>query len=178
MLVRHAVSHANTGDFTAFGNQDSPLTTRGTLQAKRLKVTFAEQYGIYSQDYRLPVVASEFRRTHETAKYAGFVNIEVNDVVNEARTVEIGVSGQELIRRHAREQWAPDETMERAQRFIDLVRSGGLSQQIFFSHGVFIASAKLILAREAEQAGHESPFEFSETRGYIPSTATITQLTV
>lgn len=178
LLVRHGVSNANVGDFTAFGNQDSPLTHRGIGQARGLALAFDAEYGIIPRDYELSVVASEFRRTQETAKYAGFSSIMVDSVVNEARTIEIGVSGQELIRRHASERWAPDETVERAQRFIDLVRSGELSQQIFFSHGVFIASTKLILAREAEQAGCESPFEFSETRGYIPSTATITAVNI
>lgn len=178
LLIRHGVSNANIGDFTAFGNQDSPLTTRGISQAKNLALSFEQQYGIIPRRYKLPVVASEFRRTQDTAKYVGFSDIVSDEIVNEARTIELGISGQDLIRRHVAEYWAPEETMERAYKFIDLIRTGSLEHKIFFSHGVFIASAKLILAKEAEQAGKPDPFVFSETRGYIPSTATITALSI
>src|SRR5690349_14200260 len=93
LLVRHGESEANLGNFTAFGNQDSPLTERGIQQAVALGTVFDTEYGV-TFDFDQSVVASEFRRTQETAKYAGFTSICIDPVVNEARTIEIGISAR------------------------------------------------------------------------------------
>lgn len=178
LLVRHAKSYANQRDFAAFGNMDSPLTEKGIEQARALGGLFRDQYGIVPAQYDRPVVASEFVRAQQTAQIAGFKDIHISTLINEAdfdRTV-LGVP--DPVSKHATERWVPDETRQRAVRFIELVRSGQLDYQIFFTHGLFKAAVLTELAHESSANGMEFGHSFTEARGFIPFVATITPVKV
>ena len=79
------------------------------------------------------------------------------------------MSGVDVIAKHRAERWAPEESRERARRFIELVRTGELGYPIYFSHGMFIASVLL----ELDQPKGILPHTFDENRGFIPQQATI-----
>jgi broad specificity phosphatase PhoE len=169
ILVRHAKSYANVRDF-AFGNETSPLTEEGIVQATALGTAFLDEYGIDPTTYEQPVLASEFIRPQQTARYAGFRHIEVDSLVNESNLESLDMNGAEAVKKHLKEGWVPDETYERARRFIALVRSGDLGYQIYFTHGLFIASVLTGLSHEGQR------YEASLKRGLIPSLATITKV--
>lgn len=178
LLVRHAKSFANARDFTAFGNRESPLMEKGVRQARNLRRLFKDEYDILPEQYTSPVYSSEFTRTQETAKYAGFCHIKISGVINESDLESERIGGTYAVSKHAREKWAPDETMERATRFIQLVRDGKLEGSIFFTHGLFIAATMLHLSEEAQINGHAFPHQFHQTRGYIPRLASINPLDI
>lgn len=171
-LVRHAQSYANKRDFTAFGNIESPLTERGIAQAVALKGLFKEVIGVFPEEYEWPVLASTYTRPQETAKHAGFRNIHTDPIINESDVDREIMSGLDVIKKHCREHWAPPEVQKRAQRFIGLVREGELGYEIYFTHGMFIASVLLELDGGAEA----TTYAFDAKRGYVPLQATITQV--
>jgi hypothetical protein len=104
--------------------------------------------------------------------YAGFSHVETDSLVNESNLESLGMNGTEAVKRHLNEGWVPDETLVRAKRFITLVRSGDLGYQIYFTHGLFIASVLTELNTE------EHRYEPSAKRGLIPNLATITGVIV
>ncbi len=169
LLVRHAQSHANKRNFAAFGNVKSPLTERGISQAQGLGYVFRETYGIDPLHYDRPVLASEFTRPQQTAEHAGFTKIDTSSLINESDVDRDVMSGVDVIDRHRKERWAPSESLERAQKFIELVRSGELAYQIYFSHGMFIASVLL----ELDQPVGSISQPFDEKRGFVPLQATV-----
>jgi broad specificity phosphatase PhoE len=118
-------------------------------------------------------LASDYVRPQQTAEEAGFEIIHVSDLISEADIGRINMSGREVITKHAQERWSPEETSQRAANFIELVRKGELDHQIYFSHGVFIASVLLQLSNEAAVNEEEFPHQFDERRGFIPPLATI-----
>lgn len=178
-LVRHAKAYANLRDFTAFGNEDSPLEPKkGIPQALQLGKVFINECGIVPITYDKPVLSSTYKRSQQTAEVAGFRYIETHSVLNETRFGEKDLGPAETVIKHARERWIPDETRARAERFIDMVRQGELQHQIFFSHGIFIASVRLVLADEAHPPGKEVPDEFHPKRGYIPDLASISPVDI
>lgn len=170
LLARHAQSFANKRDFAAFGNIDSPLTEKGLTQSDELSKLFVAEYGIDPVNYNEPVLSSEFTRTQQTANRVGFRNIDINPLINEADVDrEIG-DGKDVIEKHKNERWAPELVRERARKFLDLVQKGELEYQIFFTHGIFIASVLL----ELDTNSHI----FDEKRGYVPLQASITKIAI
>lgn len=178
LLVRHAKSYANLRDFTAFGNRESPLNDEGIVQAIHLFDTFMSQHGIIPTDYEPDVLASDYTRPQETARHAGFRNIEINELVNESDFDRESIGGINIVLKHAKEKWVPEETVERAARLIELIRTGQLGHQIIFTHGLFIATVLTQLEAEPRENGATFAHEFSETRGFIPRLATIVPVTI
>lgn len=174
LLVRHAQSHANKRNFAAFGNVDSPLTDRGVEQSIGLWAVFRDEYGIDPLEYDQPVLASEYTRPQQTAEHAGFRYIHVNPLINESDVDRDIMSGVDVIAKHQAERWAPEESRQRARRFIELVRTGELGYQIYFSHGMFIASVLL----ELDQSERNSPYTFDNKRGFVPLQTAIIQATL
>lgn len=172
LLVRHAQSLANKRDFTAFGNMESPLTDRGVEQAQGLNRVFREEFGIVPEEYDRDVAVSQFTRPQQTAKHAGFVNLVVLPLINESDVDREVASGVDVIKRHKRERWVPDETAERVSTFFDRVKSGEIDHEIFFSHGMFIAGFLL----ECNVRLVEVAAPFTNKRGYVPLQATITKV--
>jgi len=168
LLVRHAQSDANKRNFAAFGNEESPLTEKGrTTQSDELRASLIAR-GIDPAKYRKRIMASTLRRTKETALCVGFSEelIDIGPEINESDVEGEIVSGIDVIRKHTTEGWVPEETRLRAERFIELVRDGELDYEIFFTHGLFIASVLTVL---------DSPeHRFSDKRGFIPLQASIT----
>lgn len=164
-LARHAQSTVNAGEL-AFGNRLAPLTPEGMGQVRYLRDKFLFSAGIVPERYRRPVLASEFVRTRDTAMATGFRQINQSALINESRLEEDVLRGMDVINRHRVTGWVPEETLDRARTFISLVREGGLEHEIFFTHGMFIAS----VLTELGDPNHQ----FNEKRGLIPLQASLT----
>jgi broad specificity phosphatase PhoE len=177
LLIRHAQSYANTRDM-AFGNQESPLTPRGIQEAYQIRERLIADYGIVPGEYDVPVLASAYLRPQMTAQYAGFSDVEIDPILNEADLLEGSVDGRQLIEKHATERWAPEALRARARRFIELVRTNTLPHHIFFTHGVFKATVLLELEDDCIARGEQSPYLWDLKRGFVPRLATITPVTV
>lgn len=177
LLTRHAKSYANARD-PAFGNVESPLDEKGIGQTVQLGATFSSDHDIVPKFYPRAVLASEYKRPQETARHAGFKYIRVSPIINESAIDRELLSGRQIITKHKEEGWVPPETRERAQKFLSLIRQGELEYQIFFTHGLFIASVLSELSAEAAARGEEPQHTFDEERGFIPLLATITPATV
>jgi broad specificity phosphatase PhoE len=183
ILVRHAKSYANIGDLS-FGREESPLTREapagkisGVEQALALNALFKEKFGIAPEAYERFVGVSGYRRPQETALLAGFRDLAVLRLINES-IIDEKMTGSEVIRRHAAERWLPAEVTERSRRFIELVRSGELDYDIYFTHGMFIASVLSDLSVEAEQTEVAFPHDFIHGRGFVPALAVATVVKV
>lgn len=174
LLARHSQSFANKRDFAAFGNVDSPLTERGTEQSHGLGTELEVRHGITPATYGKAVLASEYRRTQETAETAGFTEIHISPLINEADVDREIMSGLDVIRKHTEERWVAEEIRPRAAEFIDKVQSGELDYEIYFTHGMFIAS--VLLECDARNIATGVPFDAQ--RGYVPLQATIIPITL
>jgi broad specificity phosphatase PhoE len=184
LLIRHAQSEANKersdiaegAVHTAIGNTTAQLTPKGIEQSEELAVLLGERYGIEPARYDRPVASSEYTRPQETLVAVGFQKYHLLPILNELEVSDEIIpllGGRKIIEKHATERWVPDEVYKRAVRFIDMVRSGELGYQIYFSHGLFIAGVKLA----AEEFAPQNSYEFSK-RGYIPLQAEPTVLRV
>ncbi|MCA9323706.1 histidine phosphatase family protein [Candidatus Saccharibacteria bacterium] len=172
LLVRHCQSDAYKRNFAAFGNEESPLTEKGrTVQADELRAKLIDRV-MDPAVYPRRVMASTLRRTKETATCVGFSEdaIDVRPEINESNVEGEILSGINVIQKHTQEGWVPEETKKRAERFIGLIRSGSFDYEIYFTHGLFIASVLTVL---------DSPDHyFDEKRGYIPLQASITPVSI
>ncbi len=177
LLVRHSKSFANVRDM-AFGNVESPLNPEGEIQAAALNAVFREEYGIEPELYEEPVAASEFTRTQQTARMAGFRLVKIEPITNETEVPRELLQGRLILEKHVREGWIPDELHQRAQRFLELVRRGELGYQIYFAHGFFIASVLAEVSNEHLARQQESPHRFDQRRGYIPRLSTVNLVSV
>ncbi|MFI5271030.1 MAG: phosphoglycerate mutase family protein [Candidatus Saccharimonadales bacterium] len=172
LLIRHAQSYANKRDFTAFGNEDSPLTDKGIGQAHAINGVLRAEFGIVPEEYERPVLASTYRRPQQTAEVVGFRDIHVSPIINESDVDDESMNGRDVIEKHAQEVWVPDSVRARAGDFVDKVQSGELDYEIYFSHGIFIAAVLL----ECDVRLIETAVEFDENRGYVPLQAAITKV--
>lgn len=172
LLIRHAQSYANKRDFTAFGNVDSPLTEKGVKQALELRTTLPEEYGITPAEYDSPIAVSEYTRAQQTAQLAGFTKQHIRPAINESDVDWEVESGIDVIEKHMSERWAPESTRDRAGKFIDSVSNGELDYEIFFTHGMFMAT--VLLECTVRQIDIDVPFD--EVRGYVPLQTGIVKL--
>lgn len=173
-LVRHAQSYANKRDFAAFGNMDSPLTDKGRERAAALNGIFRERYGIIPEEYDKPVAVSEYARTQQTAEIAGFSRRDVVPLINESDVDREIMSGLDVINKHMKERWAPEEVRARTGQFIEQVQSGELDYDIFFTHGMFIASVAL----DCQVRVIDIDLPFDENRGFVPLQTGIVSLKI
>lgn len=174
LLVRHAKSYANARDL-AFGNEEAPLNEEGEKQIEGLIREFRDGYGIDPKTYDEAVLSSTFERPYHTASLAGFKNIERNELINEGELpLELRMQRGAVLEKHSRERWVPDELRARSQRFINLIRRGELEYEIFFTHGLFVASVLLDLSDEYAARGEAFAHVFDQKRGFAPILATIT----
>ena len=172
ILARHAESYANKRDFAAFGNKESPLTDHGKAQTKRMNQTFSGEFGIVTEDYIRPVLASSFVRTQQTARLVGFNVIHISPKIDEARVDEEVMSGISPVYKHATERWVPDSLKQPVVSFLDDLQEGRLNYEIYFTHGMFIAG----LVLECEARGIDHGMTFDAERGYVPLQATLVKL--
>lgn len=178
LFVRHGQSVINLGDRVAFDNFSSPLTYRGIRDCVALQHTFRDEHGIEPPSYHEPVVTSQLVRTQQSAKFAGFRFVDVNELINESDIAHLGMTGPEVVKKHAEELWVPDETRERIVRLIDSIRTGRFPYKVIFGHGLFRAGVMLELQKEAQSDGKEFPYVFDKKRGFVRSTATIIPLEI
>jgi broad specificity phosphatase PhoE len=172
LLTRHAKSYANARD-VAFGNQESPINEKGIEQAKALNSVFKEEHGITPELYSRAVLSSKYVRPQETARLAGFNIVDTSPLINEVTVSPDMLARGKIIQKHREERWVPSELQDRAENFIEHVRSGELDYQVFFTHGFFIAAVLDRLSAECEASCEAAPYVFDEERGYIPRLATI-----
>jgi broad specificity phosphatase PhoE len=176
LLIRHAEAFANKRDFTAFGNEDSPLTERGIGQARGLNGILRTEYDIVPEEYDRPVLASTYVRPQQTAREAGFRRdlIDTDPLINESDFEDASLSGRDVIAKHQAELWVPNNVKQRANEFIDKVHDGELGYEIYFTHGMFIAAVLL----ECDVRLIETTAPFDPKRGYVPLQASITKLDI
>lgn len=174
ILARHAESHANNGDFVAFGNNESPLTDHGIEEALAMRAAFGTRFAINPGEYERAVLASTFTRTQQTAEVVGFRVVDISSSIDEARVDKEVRSGIKPAVKHAKERWVPDTIKGPAASFVDGVQSGELDYEIFFTHGMFTAG--VLLECDARGIDHGVPFDIE--RGYVPLRAALTQLTI
>ena len=176
LLVRHAQSTANTGD-VAFGNFEAPLTDHALKhQIPQLRKELIDEYGINPDEYDRPVVASEYHRTHQTARELGFRYIDKTGIINESDIYHSDtLAGVDVVQKHVEEGgWLPEEELARAQEIIDHIRRGTFEYEIIFSHGMVIAG---ILSELNKRRGSKSIKPDAE-RGYVPLQAQIIQIDI
>jgi broad specificity phosphatase PhoE len=174
LLIRHAEAFANVGDFAAMGNYGSPLTEKGRLeQCPDLRTRIHNQFGFFPEEYESVVVGSEYRRPRETALYTGFRRIDVNPLLNEPDFSTGIMTGKEIVAKHQKERWAPEEARIQARRLIECILNDDFPYFIAFTHGMFTATVLL----ELETSGHDmSGYTFDEKRGYVPLQTGVTKL--
>ena len=175
LLGRHAESEANKRNFAAFGNIESPLTSKGVLQCEVMRTEFVNDHAIDPLEYDLPVLASSYERPYETAQRVGFRNIHRSSAINESDVDEEILVGINVIKKHKEELWVADEVSQRARSFIERVRDGELDYRVYFAHGLSIAAVLMELSKESDDI--ERKFLHAK-RGYIPLQASITPVTV
>lgn len=183
LLIRHAQSEVNVERSagvvaqTALGITKSPLTEKGIEQSLQLNTTLKERFGIVPERYNRAIATSEYLRAQQTAEIAGFRIRNVQPLINEmhmVKDVTLPMTGRRVISKHSHERWVPDELMERAVRFVNLVRDGELDYQIYFSHGLFIAAVKLA----TEDLLPQNIYDFDQDgRGYVPLQTEVTVMT-
>lgn len=174
LLARHAQARVNKRDFAAFGNKESPLTEHGIQQAKSMNQGFRTDFRIIPEEYDRPVLASTFVRPQQTARLVGFRVVHTSSLIDEARVDDEVKSGISPVDKHVKDRWVPDSIKGPAARFVDEVSDRTLDYEIYFSHGMFIAS--VILELDARHIEHGVPFD--PKRGYVPLQAAITRLEV
>lgn len=175
LLVRHSQAKANRGDFAAFGNKESPLTEKGRIQCVGLRTVLKEEYGIDPEMYTQKVAVSEYVRPQETAREVGFTAMDICPVLNEPDFSRGTMTGLEIVRKHRKERWAPDEARIQARDLLDMITSHRFPYFLAFTHGIFTASVLL----ELEEAGHDmSSYNFDPKRGYVPLQAGVTRIQV
>ncbi len=163
-LARHGQSTVNVGDI-AFGNKSAPLTVVGMGQTSELRNGFME-VGITPESYDMPVLASDYVRARDTARATGFTVIDQSSIVNEANLEGDISQGLQVIKKHSKTGWVPEETYVRAQHFISLIREGMLGYEVYFTHGMFIASVLTVL--------EDDRHTLDADRGFIPLQASLT----
>lgn len=174
LLVRHAESYANKADFTAFGNEDSPLTEHGEQEAFNLGHRLIHEYGV---DLGTVPAASEFTRAQQTAQGAGFVDFDVLPILNESDLdpAEFDwTDANKPMDKHVREHWVPFETLNRAEQFLHDVRMHKINYPVYFTHGLFIASALMF----CEEVGLPQSRTFDPVRGYVPLRAEVVPIEI
>ena len=165
LLVRHAKSRANVGDFVAFDNMNSPIVLEGVEQCGELNGRLIREFGIDPEQYEEPVAASEFVRPQQTAYVTGFKNIEISPLLNEPDFSRGVLTGAQIVRKHRKERWAPEEARVQARQLLDKVSGGNFPYFIAFTHGIISATVLL----ELESMGHDmSQHTFDDKRGYVP----------
>lgn len=175
LLIRHAQSRANQGDFVTFDNLSSPLTEKGLMQCDDLRVRLACEYGIDPFVYGDSVASSEFVRTQQTAQVVGFRQIDPVPILNEPDFSRGTMTGSQIVHKHQRERWAPKEARAQARQLIDSLETGKFTYLVAFSHGMFTATVLL----ELEETGHDmSSYTFDPERGYVPLQTGITMLAI
>lgn len=169
-LIRHAQATVNVDDL-AFGNKEAPLTEAGIAQALNTRQHLIDQYGVVPEEYRAPVLASDYQRSYETACRIGFGDIHRNGIIDESDIYNEGaLAGVDVIKKHVKEAgWVPEEEMERARLLIEGIRDGTLPYKIIFSHGMVIASVLTLLKQEGD-----SRVVFDRKRGFVPLQASVT----
>lgn len=156
LVIRHGLSQANNIEnfgTPAFGSQHAHLMEQGRTAAVKLRPILLTDYGI--DVATTPVAASEFTRTIETARHAGFQAITSYQLLNE---VDRGLTLSE--KRAVRQTGVvPNEAIDAAQ---DLLADPP-SEQIWFTHGLIIAGLCKTLG-VYQNAVHRTIPQFCEIR--------------
>lgn len=173
VLIRHAESYANLGDFAAFGNQDSPLTDAGIAQCGTLAREIQRHLGIIPENYPWRVGVSEYRRAQQTAQITGFGGLHVLSLINESDPSVMDALDAKPIELHAANGWVPEETLVRAAAFVTQVQEGKLRHQLYFTHGLFIAGV-LTVCKMLDLFN----YHFDPERGYVPFRAHYVKISV
>lgn len=165
LLVRHAESLANKGDFLAFDNKRSPLTKKGLDQCVALKERLTKEYGVNPPLYDYTVAASEYVRAQQTAEEVGFKYVTVELVLNEPDFSRGELTGPQITEKHKNERWVPQEARDQAKILLERISNDKFDYMIAFTHGMFMATVLL----ELEDSGYDmSNYQFDDKRGYVP----------
>lgn len=174
LLIRHGESYANKREFAAFGNIDSPLTDRGIEQATDLKEKLKVEFGIDPSSNSKKVAVSRFLRAQQTLQYSGFFDFTVLELIDEADVDREIMAGVDVKKKHREEKWVEPSVKRRAEKLVDNIQSGEFDYDIYFTHGMFIASVLLIC--EEREIDFNHPFD--EKTGYIPLQTGIVSLKI
>ncbi len=152
LLIRHAATDANRLTRALQGKHGAPLNEAGRKQAAKLKQELVKR-GI---DFSQPVAVSDFIRTQETARLAGFTDLNVNKIIDEINTgdpkrTQEGVEQGKL----------PKEAIEAAQAILRNLPE----ERIWVTHGLVIAALLTALGQ-------------SDPEHFIPSQASITEIEI
>jgi len=135
LLIRHGKTDADRLTRAAFGKSGAPLSDAGKAQATKLKEELLSRSIDLDQEL---VVVSQLLRTIETARLAGFTNIEVNPLLNEVNTDNpqntLNLVAQGLV---------PQEAIDAAKAII----SNPPAAKIWVTHGLVIAAIQYVLGQ-------------------------------
>ena len=121
--------------------------------------------------------ASEFTRAQQTAQCAGFVDFDVLPILNESELdpAEFDwTDANQPMKKHVKEHWVPFETLKRAEQFLHDVRMKKINYPVYFTHGLFIASALMF----CEDVGLPQTRAFDPVRGYVPLRAEVVPIEI
>ncbi len=138
LVVRHALSEANgaTG-MTVTGRFEAGLTNEGRRQAGRLGA-WLRRCGVDTEHEAVAV--SEMARSQETARYAGFSQLHVVSVLNEAATIE---PSAQVMRRAVRGELPREVLFDAETLLLDPP-----PETLWVTHGLIIAGLRRLVGAE------------------------------
>ena len=133
LVGRHSLSEANNRNnygTPAFGHPDAPLMDEGRSIAQRMGVEFEAVHGIIP--VTTPAAVSKMLRAQETAREAGFVDLNEYKILNEvdARLPYPDLKDAIANRRHT----------SIALKTAELILENPPEEQVWITHGLVIAS--------------------------------------
>lgn len=152
LLIRHAATDANRLTRALEGKHGAPLNEAGRNQAAKLQQVLVKQ-GV---DLSQPVAVSDFIRTQETARLAGFTNLNVNKLID-----EINTSDPKRTQEGVEQGKLPKEAIEAAQSILQNLPA----ERVWVTHGLVITALLMAL----DQSDHEH---------FIPAQASITEIEI
>jgi len=155
LVGRHSLSEANNRNnygTPAFGHADAPLMAEGRSMAQTMGVEFEAIYGIIPA--ATPAAVSKMLRAQETAREAGFVDLNEYEILNEVDT--------RLPHPELKDAIANRRHTSIALKAAELILENPPEEQVWITHGLIIASLCEVLG-VAKQFEHFVP-KFGEIR--------------
>ena len=140
LVVRHGLSHANNRESLAFANSSAGLKRDGRDQARVLGLVLRTNHHIDTSSTEVAV--SEYKRTFETAKGAGFLKLAKYSILNE---IDHGMTFKDL-RALLDEGILPDAAILGAEAILQ----DPPDESIWVTHGLVIAGLCRVLGVNQE----------------------------
>lgn len=133
LVIRHSLSEANNRHNygrPAFGHPDAPLMSEGRLIAQRMGLTLQDTHRVIPDT--TPVAVSNMLRAQETAREAGFVQLNPYEILNEVDT--------RLPHPELRAMIDSRQHTDVALRAAKLILENPPEERVWVTHGLVIAS--------------------------------------